>query len=118
MRTFSVRLQVGDPAGRRFIEVEALLDTGSSDTMLPRDMLLALGVVPVERQRFELADERVEEYDVGEIRIRLDGRERTTAVVFGPEGARSLLGASTLELFHLAVDPVRRRLVAVPGLLK
>lgn len=118
MGAFSVSVQVGDPAGRRFVDVQALVDTGSSHTMLPRSTLLALGVQPVDRVPFELAGERIAEYEVGEARIRLDGKERTALVVFGPEGARPLLGATTLELFNLAVDPVRRRLVPVPGLLK
>jgi len=39
-------------------------------------------------------------------------------VVFGDEGVEALLGAATLETFSLAMDPVRRRLVPVPGLLK
>ncbi|MBI2872589.1 MAG: clan AA aspartic protease [Chloroflexi bacterium] len=118
MGTFTVRIEVGDPAARRFVEVEALVDTGATHTALPRGMLLALGVEPIEKVAFQLADERVVEYEVGEARIRLDGRERTTVVVFGPEGATALLGATTLELFNMAVDPVRRRLVPVPGLLK
>ena len=86
--------------------------------MLPRDRLRALGVEAVERLPFELADERIVEYELGEARIRLDGRERTVVVVFGPQGAKSLLGATTLEPFNMAADPVRRRLVPVPGLLK
>ncbi|MBI4199581.1 MAG: clan AA aspartic protease [Chloroflexi bacterium] len=118
MGTFTVRIEVGDPAARRFVQVEALVDTGATHTVLSRGMLLTLGVEPVEQVAFQLADERVVEYQVGEARIRLDGRERTTVVVFGPEGATALLGATTLELFNMAVDPVRRRLVSVPGLLK
>ena len=118
MGTFTIPLQVGDSAGRQFVDVDALVDTGATHTVLPRDLLLALGIEAIERVAFELADERVVEYEVGEARIRLDGRERTTVVVFGPEGAKALLGATTLELFNMAVDPVRSRLVPVPGLLK
>jgi clan AA aspartic protease len=118
MGTFTVQIEVGDTAARRFVQVEALVDTGATHTVLSRGVLLALGVEPVEKVVFQLADERVVEYQVGEARIRLDGRERTTVVVFGPEGAKALLGATTLELFNMAVDPVRRRLVSVPGLLK
>ena len=118
MGTFTVPLQVGDTARQRLVEVEALVDTGATHTMLPRGVLVTLGVEATERVAFELADERVVEYGVGEARIRLDGRERTTLVVFGEEGATPLLGATTLELFNLAVDPVRRVLVPVPGLLK
>ncbi len=94
------------------------MDTGASHTMLPREVLASLGVETVERLSFHLADERVEDYDVGEARIRLDGRERTTLVVFGPEGSGPLLGATTLQLFNMAVDTVKEQLVRVPGLLK
>ena len=38
------------------------------------------------------------EHEVGEARLRLDGRERTTLIVFGPEDAAPLLGATSLEL--------------------
>ena len=118
MGTFTVPLQVADPRGRQFIQIEALVDTGATHTLLPRDVLRSLGIEALERVSFQMADERVVEYEVGEARIRLDGRERTTLVVFGPEGATPLWGATTLEVFNLAVDPVRRRLMPVPGLLK
>ena len=39
-------------------------------------------------------------------------------VVFGPEAAQALLGATTLQLFNLAADPTRERLVHVRALLK
>jgi len=61
-----------------------------------------------------VADERVGEY---EVRVCLDGMERTTAIAFGQCDINALLGATTLELFNLAVDPVRQRLVHVPGLM-
>ena len=86
--------------------------------MLPRNLLTNLGVAVLEQVVFQLADERTVEYDVGEARIRLDGRERTTLVVFGPDNAEPLLGATTLQLFNMAVDTVSGRLFSVPGLLK
>ena len=116
MGAFTASVQVRGPAGQ--VEVEALVDTGATHTLLPGDLMTTLGVEAIDRVSFQLADERAVEYDVGEARIRLDGRERTALVVFGPEGSIALLGATTLELFNLAVDPVRRRLIPVPGLLK
>jgi clan AA aspartic protease len=98
--------------------VDALVDTGATHTLVPANTLRELGVAPLERIMFQLADERTVEYPIGEVRIRLDGRERTAVVVFGPEDAAPLLGATTLELFNLGVDPVGQRLVPVPGLLK
>ena len=118
MGTFSVALHVGDIAGGQFVQVEALVDTGSSDTVLPREILEGLGITAVDRFTYSLADETVVEYDVGEARLRLDGRERTTQVVFGPQGVTPLLGATTLQLFHLGVDPLQEQLVPVTGLLK
>ena len=118
MGTFSVAVEIGNPTGIEFVQVEALVDTGATYTVLSRDILVNLGIEAMESVSFELADERIVEYDVGEARIRLDGRERTTLVVFGPEAAQALLGATTLQLFNLAADPTRERLVPVPALLK
>ncbi len=95
-----------------------MVDTGASDTVLPQDVLRQLGITPVDRFTYSLADETIVEYDVGETRVRLYGRERTTLVVFGPESTGPLLGATTLQLFNLAVDPTRERLMPVPALLK
>lgn len=118
MGTFSVTIEVAGPEAGRYLAVESLVDMGATHTLLPRDLLIKLGVRPIERLPFQLADDRTIEYEIGEARLRLDGRERTTLVIFGPEGAAPLLGATTLELFNMAVDPVRQRLVPVPGLLK
>ena len=118
MATFSVTLQVGDLAGRQFVDIQALVDTGASDTMLPQDVLRQLGIESIDRFTYSLADETVVEYDVGEARIRIDGRERTSQIVFGPEGAMPLLGATTLQIFHLGVDPLADRLIPITGLLK
>ena len=89
--------------------------------MLPDGLLRGLGIEVIESVSFKLADERVVEvveYEVGEARLRLDGRERTTLIVFGPDDAAPLLGATSLELFNLGMDPVGQSLVPVPGLLK
>ncbi len=38
-------------------------------------------------------------------------------VIFGDEDRQPLLGAATLEIFRLGVDPVSRHLIPAPGLL-
>tara|TARA_B100000315_G_scaffold234502_1_gene248544 strand:- start:974 stop:1387 length:414 start_codon:yes stop_codon:yes gene_type:complete len=118
MGTFSVAVEIGATSGGGFVQVEALVDAGATYTVLSRDVLVRPNIQAIETVSFELADDRIVEYEVGEARVRLDGRERTTVVVFGPEGAGPLLGATTLQLFNLAVDPTRERLVPVPALLK
>lgn len=114
MGTFSVRIEVGDRDRERFEPVEALVDTGSTYTVLPRGLLQELGVPVDRRARFVLADATEVERDIGRTWVRFDGREEFTLVVFGDE---ALLGAVTLEEFLLAPDPSSGQLVPVRGLM-
>lgn len=116
MGTFSYTIEVGDPQGQRFETIDALVDTGASYTTLPRSLLHRLGVRPFTRRQFRVADERMVEYEIGQTWIRLNGEAMTRLVVFS-EGDQAILGADTLEGFGLAVDPIGRRLIPVPGLL-
>ena len=118
MGTFSVTVGIGTLSGGEFTQFEVLVNAVATHTVLPAESLTRLGVQPIETISFELADDRIVEYQVGEARVRLDGRERTALVVFGPEGSAPLLGATTLQLFNLAVDSTRERLFVVPALLK
>ena len=117
MGTFSHPVEVSDMDGQRFETLEALVDTGSSYTVIPASLLQGLGIAPQERIEFELADGRIIERDIGEARIRVDGRSTITLVVFGDEGVSPQLGAYTLEGVRLAVDPVGKRLVPTRALL-
>ena len=46
--------------------MEALVDTGSTFTAAPRELLERLGIRPARRQRFRIANGQVIENDVGE----------------------------------------------------
>lgn len=117
MGTFLHHIEIGDPQGQRYERVEALVDTGASYTTLPASLLRSLGVQSLGQRPFELADERVVMLDIGQTWVRINGSAMIRAVVFSP-GEDSILGADTLEGLGLAVDPVRKRLFPVPGLLK
>lgn len=114
MGTFQVQLEVARPARDRFEPVEALVDTGSTYTVLPRSLLQELGVSVNRRARFVLADGAEIERDFGRAWVRFEGREEFTLVVFGDH---ALLGAVTLEEFLLAPDPSSGQLVPVRGLM-
>ena len=118
MGTFSVQLLVGNLNGGRSVPVDALVDTGATYTTLPASILTGSGVQVLESRRFEMADGRIVEYDIGQARLGLNERELIAAVVFAPEDSSPLVGATTLELFGLGLDPVRQELMPVPGLLK
>ena len=118
MGTFTTAIEIGDPGGRRWQQVDVLVDSGATFTMLPRSLLESLEVRPQDKVPFELADGCSVEFNVGETAVRIGNRVRTTLVIFADNGVQPLLGAYTLEAFLLAVDPVNRRLVPISGLLK
>ena len=117
MGTFNVTVEVAAGPDGPFESLEALVDTGATYTLAPAPLLRQLGVEPIDRITFIIADGSRMQQEIGEAVIRLDGRQRTTLVVFGDEGANTLLGAYTLEAFSLGVDPRNRRLVPVDGYL-
>ena len=112
-----ITIGVGTPDRSRFVEVTANVDTGATFTMLPRRLLEDLGVQPSRTEGFQLADGTPVTKEVGEVPVRLDGRELTTPCVFGDEGQPALIGVVTLEQFLLGVDTVNGRLIPIPGLL-
>ena len=118
MGHFRVGAEIGPLSGERFVSVEALVDTGATYTWVPRDVLEDLGVQAQEERPFVLADGREVRYPVAWITIGLLGRVQPTIAVFGERATEPILGVVTLEEFLLAADPVHRRLVSVPGLLK
>ncbi len=115
MGTFRTTVGVGGPQGGQFESVEAMVDAGATYSWVPKDVLSRLGVLPEFVRELVTADGRVIKRDMAETKVRLDGEERTTMVVFGDEGSLPLLGAYTLEGFGLAVDPLGKRLIPVPG---
>ncbi len=117
MGTFKVSIGIGDPQGQEYELVEALVDTGATYSTLPASLLRRLGVGTDRRVEFELADGSVIERDVGQTWVRINGDTAIVPVVFADDGSAPLLGAVTLEIFLLTVDPVRQQLVPARGLL-
>ncbi len=111
MGTFNWPMRISNLDGQQSRDVEATVDTGAAYTTLPASLLGEIGVTPMGKRRFLLADGRRMQMDHGEARATVDGESVTTLVVFGEEGAPPLLGAYTLEGLALAVDPVEQRLV-------
>ena len=111
MGTFYHEIQVFSANGDRSETVDALVDTGASYSQVPGSILQRLGIFPTDTAEAELADGRVVEDPIAEVRVEINGRATFTWVTFGPENVASLLGAHALEGVRLAVDPSRRRLI-------
>jgi aspartyl protease family protein len=104
---------IGDEGKR--VTIDALVDTGSTFTTLPQDILLELGVTPRREVRLRLADGNSHIQQLGYAQVELDGLDGPTYVVFGTNGSPPTIGAVTLDHFLLGVDPVAQRLVPVDG---
>lgn len=116
MGTFTTSIEVGDEDGQRFVAVDALVDTGTTYTSVPGDLLVTIGVMPTEERIFLANGERAT-LGLAWLRCRIEGREDPTIVVFGAPGSQPLLGAFTLEGLGLGVDSVNRRLIETPAFL-
>ena len=90
---------------------------GASITSAPASVLSELGVEPATRQLFQFAQGETMLMDIGYARVRFEGREIIMQVLFNDEGTQPLLGAMALEGAYMGVDPIRKRLVPVPGLM-
>ena len=99
-----------DPAMRRDFD-DVMVDTGSEYNWIPADALSQLGILPVRIDRFETADGRVLEREVGFAMLYAGGRSTPTIVVFAQPSDLVLLGALGLEGLNLRVDLGRKELV-------
>ena len=117
MGNFRVTVGVSAPGGSHFEHVEALVDTGATYTQLHESLLRSLGVVPLGNLSFRLANGQSVMRDVSEAPMRIGNMVRTSPVIFGSDDSDNLLGAVTLEIFGLGVDPVDQKLIPVEGLL-
>ena len=114
MVVFRVELEVGSSVRGEFVTVQVLVGAGAIYTMLPEDLLDGLEVPRLETDVFELADDRLVEYSIGGALVRLMGRALPVPVVFARVGNTPLVGATTLGILRLVVDPVEERLLPAP----
>ena len=95
----------------------ALVDTGSEYTWVPREVLEALGVKPERKQDFLLADGRTLERHIGYAIVHAGGTDAPDLVVFAESNDMVLLGARSLEGMNLRVDALRKQLVPAGPIL-
>lgn len=117
MGLFHVEIEVIPADGGAPQAQSMLVDTGASYLALPRSLLTSLRYRAIDRQRVVFATGETAVWDVTEVRVRLQGRERTMLAFMTPEQSPKLLGAQALETFGLGVDPLGKRLVPVDAYL-
>ncbi|HXM47718.1 MAG TPA: hypothetical protein VN956_07605 [Pyrinomonadaceae bacterium] len=100
---------VSGPTGKR-ATLEFLVDSGAKYTLLPFKNWKAIGLKPVRRLTFVLADGTKVKRNISECYINLPQGKTHTPVVLGKPGDEALLGVVTLEELGLVLNPFQRSL--------
>ena len=101
----------------RCLDLELLVDTGSTYTWIKRGRLERLGIRPMGRRRFRTIEGRVVEREIGEAIVECLGERATCIIVFAEEDDVEVLGVTALENLALEVDPVTKQLKKAEAVL-
>jgi clan AA aspartic protease len=101
--------QVKGPKGK-YADVRFLVDSGATYTVLPNNVWKAIGLKPKKQMILTLADGTSIERSVSEMYIKLPQGDAHTPVILGEKNDKPLLGAVTLEILGLVLNPLDRTL--------
>ena len=113
-----LEVEVGNPAKPDITEkIEFLIDSGAIYSVVPAKILKKLGIKPIARQEFRLANGEKIVRNKGVALFRYQERVGGADVIFGEPDDSTLLGAFTLEALGLVLDPLKRELRELPMIL-
>ena len=111
-----VTVRITNPADQeRYWEGLFLVDTGATDSLVPRPHLEAIGLAPKGERLYVLADGRELKLDVTTADIEFMGEIVGGTIIMGPADAEPLLGVTALESVGIEVDPLNQRLKRLPA---
>lgn len=111
-----VTVRITNPADPdRFWEGLFLVDTGATDSLVPRQHLKAIDIEPEGKRVYELADGSEISVDIAVAKIEFMGEFVGGTVIFGDPDAEPLLGVTALESVGIEVDPLNQRLKRLPA---
>jgi clan AA aspartic protease len=100
---------------KKSAEVEAVIDTGATRVVLPKNLVQERGLEKIEDVRVKYADGRVEKKEVyGVVKLEVKGRVGNFDVLAGNEEAQPLIGQMVLERLDLIIEPSTRKLIPNP----
>lgn len=111
-----VTVSVKASGQRRKYQASFLVDTGATDTLVPAAELRKIGIKPMGKTTYELANGSLQEYEFGLAEISFMGEVTAGRVIFGPNDAEPLLGVTALESVGIVVDPANRTLKRLPAI--
>ena len=111
-----VTVRITNPAEPdRFWEGLFLVDTGVTDSLVPRPHLEAIGLKPKGKRIYALADGSELVLDATVAEIEFMGEFVGGTVIFGDAEAEPLLGMTALASVGIELDPLSQRLKRRPA---
>ena len=115
MDAVSVAVTISNPADRsRNWTGPFLVDGSTIDSVVPRSILSAIGIVPERTRTYELANGAEVPMDIAIARIELMGELSAGLVVFADAEVEPLLGVTVLESVGVEVDLRNQWLTKLP----
>ena len=111
-----VTVTIRNPASpERSWEALFLVDTGATDSLVPRDQLEAIGLQALGQRRYELANGSELNMDITIGRIEFMGEFVGGTIIVGEPGTEPILGVTALESVGIDVDPRNQTLKRLPA---
>lgn len=112
------RVKISNPAEpSRAAELELLVDTGATFSMVPASLLKEIGVQADTMFSLRLADGRFVERGGCTVWMEIEGKGYKVPAIIGENGDVPVLGVTTLEILGFEVDPMARKLKPADYLL-
>lgn len=92
-----------------------LVDTGATDSMVPRQHLDEIGLKPKGKRSYELADGSELQLDITTADIEFMGEIVGGTIIYGADDVEPILGVTALESVGIEVDPRNQRLKRLPA---
>jgi clan AA aspartic protease len=113
-----VEIEVGSLAKpKTMVKLEFLIDSGAIYSIVPEKILKKLGIKPIAKETFILANGEKIVRKKGVALFKYGKRVGGADVIFGEKGDSVLLGALTLEALGLSLDPIKRKLKPLPMII-
>jgi clan AA aspartic protease len=113
-----ITAEVSNPARpKKTRKVRFLIDSGEAYSVVPSEVLEALGVRPHREKTFVLANGQEIKRKMGDAVFKYNGERASSPVIFGEKGDSNLLGVVTLEALGYIFDPIKRELRPLPMVL-
>ncbi len=110
MAVFSVIIKVKGVQMTQQLSMEVVVDSGVSLSIISKEKLDKIGVKPLWRRQFTLANGKKIERNVGIAIFNWNGYEGASEVIFVESEDKPQLGALTLESLGLKVNPREQKI--------